>query len=518
MLDDRRPVPGPALEDLLRDRGRTGRIAILEGATGAGASWADVAAQARRWRARGPAGPVGLALADPVAMATNFVAAIAAGVVVAPLDPGAPPADRARRVAQLGLSSVVVDANGSPDPSGIDTWTAGRRELTRAGGWVRPTSPLPDRPAPVAALMASSGTTGEPKIIPLTEAQLLATAAGVASELGLDPDQQGYSPLPLFHINGLVVGVLSALVADSTIIVERQFSRRSFWSTVERTGATWLNLVPAIISLLGDPVGRSGPADSATGKATGSATGRVRLARSASAPLPAAVRCRFEAATGIGVVETYGMTEAASQITANPVGAVRPGSVGRPVGLELQVTDAAGRPQDAGVTGRVRIRGDRVTPTYWSAGPDGGPWAARPALDADGWLDTGDLGHVDPDGYLYLIGRDGDVINRGGEKIQPREVEELLLSDRRVAAAAVVGRPHPVFGEEPVAYILATAEGAGEAGPLAADLRRLCADRLSRFKRPAEFHVTRSLPAGPTGKLRRSELRAMARAGAPTPA
>jgi acyl-CoA synthetase (AMP-forming)/AMP-acid ligase II len=478
------------VSDLLRTRSCSGRLAIVEGATGEGVTWWEVADQARRWQECGLEGPVGLALSDPVAMATNFVAALGAGVLVAPLDPSSPGPELDARVAALGLRALVL----SPDRLPIaneEIWSAGRHELRRHQGIRGRVSPLPEEPARVGALMASSGTTGRPKIVPLTEAQLLATARGVARELRLDPGERGYSPLPLFHINGLVVGVLSALVAGSTIVVDDHFSRRSFWSTVERAGATWLNLVPAILSLLGTIDAPSGLNRS------------IRLARSASAPLPAPVRQRFEARTGVPVIETYGMTEAASQITANRLGGARPGSVGRPVDLDLRVWG-----------GRVQIRGDRVAPVYWST--DDGQWTSRSALDHDGWLDTGDLGRLDEDGYLYLVGRDGDVINRGGEKIQPREVEDVLLSDPRVAAAAVVARPHPVVGEEPVAFVLPATGVAQSRHDLAGDLGRLCEAALSRFKRPAEVVVARSLPAGPTGKVRRSQVRAMAAAPALT--
>ena len=472
------------LQELLTQRSCSDRLAIVEGATGEGVTWLEVADQAERWRASGLRGPVGLALTDPVSMAANFVAAITAGVVVAPLDPAAPAPDLAGRVAQLGLRGTVVDP-GHPGAGTLATWFAGRHELHLAGGEPAALRALPAEPRAVVALMASSGTTGSPKIIPLTEPQLVATAAGVAGALQLDSSDRGYSPLPLFHINGLVIGVLSALVAGSTIVVDRQFSRRGFWSTVERRGITWLNLVPAILAILGAPGGRpDGPP-------------AVRLARSASAPLPHPVRERFEAHTGIPVVETYGMTEAASQITANPVGAVRPGSVGRPVDVELRA-----------VGDRIQIRGDRVTPVYWSA--DGGAWASRPATDDQGWLDTGDIGCVDDDGYVFLVGRDGDVINRGGEKIQPREVEEVLLADPRVATAVVVPRPHPTVGEEPVAIVLPYADTDSSSAQLAGDLARLCADSLSRFKRPAEILVARSLPAGPTGKVRRNQVKALA--------
>ncbi len=471
------------VRDLLGRRSCSDRLSIVEGASGEGVTWWEVADQAERWRASGLEGPVGLALADPVAMAANFVAALSAGVIVAPLDPGAPPAEVSARVAQLGLRSLVVSP-GRPGHADLETWYAGRHELRYAHGERAALSALPAEPRAVAALMGSSGTTGSPKIIPLSEPRLVATAAGVAEALQLDPSDRGYSPLPLFHINGLVVGVLSALVAGSTIVVDRQFSRRSFWTTAARCGITWVNLVPAILAILGAPGSRPHVAPG------------VRLARSASAPLPHPIRERFEARTGIPVVETYGMTEAASQITANPIEAIRPGSVGRPVGVEVR---AAGD--------RIQIRGERVPPVYWSFD---GTWSSRPATDPDGWLDTCDMGCIDDDGYVFLVGRDGDVINRGGEKIQPREVEEVLLTDPRVATAVVVPRPHPTVGEESVAIVLPASGVTAGAELLASDLARLCESTLSRFKRPAEIMVAQSLPAGPTGKVKRSQARAMA--------
>ena len=480
------------VSDLLRVRSCSDRPSIIEGATGEGVTWWEVADQADRWRAADVEGPVGLALADPVAMAVNFVAALSAGVIVAPLDPSAPAADLDARVDQMALHALVTSP-GRSGPDRLETWHAGRRELRLAQRGQPVLSALPDRPRAVAALMASSGTTGRPKIVPLTEIQLVATATGVARELHLDPADRGYSPLPLFHINGLVVGVLSALVAGSAIVVERQFSRRSFWATAGRQGVTWLNLVPAILAILG---GTESPS---------TVPPRIRLARSAAAPLPDAVRRRFEAATGIAVVETYGMTEAASQITANPIGAARAGSVGRPVDTEVRVVD-----------GRVQIRGPRITPVYWSA--TGGSWSVRSAVDDEGWLDTGDVGHLDADGYLFLEGRDGDVINRGGEKIHPREVEDVLLSDPRVTAAVVVARPHPTVGEEPVAFVLPHPGTTVDPDRLAADLEGLAASRLSRFKRPAQIVVAESLPAGPTGKVRRGQVRAMVSTAPPTAA
>jgi acyl-CoA synthetase (AMP-forming)/AMP-acid ligase II len=345
--------------------------------------------------------------------------------------------------------------------------------------------------------MASSGTTGPRKIIPLTEAQLLGTASAVAEHHRITADDRGYSPLPLFHINGLVVGVLSTLVAGSTLVLDSRFSRRHFWDRVADHDVTWLNLVPAIIGLLADTAPPAG------------LTGRIRFARSASAPLAPGTLGRFEGRTGISVLETYGMTEAASQIAANPLDPRRrrPGSVGQGVGIEIRVVDETGGPVGPDTVGSVEIRGDHVVEHYWTATEHG--LVARPARRAGGWLATGDLGRFDEDGFLFLVGRRDDVINRGGEKLHPAEIEAVLLGDGRVTAAVVVGRRHPVVGEEPVAFVLADVPPAGRAR-LTEELHDRCRRALSAFKRPAEISVAEALPCGPTGKVRRADVRRQA--------
>jgi len=264
------------------------------------------------------------------------------------------------------------------------------------------------QPGPAALIMASSGTTGPRKIIPLSEAQLLGTAAAVARHHRLTPDDRGYCPLPLFHINGLVVGVLSTLVAGSTMVLDSRFSRSRFWAIAAAHDVTWLNLVPAIIGRLADsPPPPAGVADG------------IRFARSASAPLAPGTLGRFEGRCGISVLETYGMTEAASQIAANPIDLRRrrPGSVGLGVGIDIRIVDETGHPVRHDTVGAVEIRGDQVVSHYWAATDHG--LLARPARRAGGWLSTGDLGCFDEDGFLYLVGRSDDVINRGGEKIYP---------------------------------------------------------------------------------------------------
>jgi acyl-CoA synthetase (AMP-forming)/AMP-acid ligase II len=289
-----------------------------------------------------------------------------------------------------------------------------------------------------------------------------------------------------------VVGVLATLVSGGSLVVEERFSRDRFWDVAQSFDVTWLNLVPAILANLAVP--------SAAGVSPG---GGIRFARSASSPLSEAVRERFESAHGIGVLETYGMTEAASQITANPLRAEdrRSGSVGLPVGIELRVVDLDGDPVHDGATGVVQIRGPGVVGRYLAPGRIG----ATPACGIDGWFSTGDLGHRDRDGFVYLVGRTDDVINRGGEKVYPREIEEVLLRDRRVSEAVATARAHPSLGEQPVAYVTTALPADARAG-LANDLQRSCELALSRYKRPAEIFVIDTLPVGATGKVARRRL------------
>jgi oxalate---CoA ligase len=497
---DSTPVMSGNIWQLIQWRQATAdQVAFVEGATGRTLTWRDVSDRSCAWRARADRVSerrIGLLFGDPLEMAAAVLGALSAGACAFPLDPSSTPAELAGQVKRLGLAGVVTDDASRQDitdltPAGC-LWPVSESRLV-------PDFAELDRPRGLEAngaalVLSSSGSTGAPKIVPLSESQLLHTARAVVTAHELTSADCGYSPLPLFHINGLVVGVLSTLVSGSRLVLDRRFSARSFWEVAARQQATWLNLVPAIITVLGNVP--APPLEVAA---------RIAFARSASAPLPSAARLRFESHTGVGVLETYGMTEAGSQITANPRRADqrRPGSVGRPVGLELQVVNSDGRPVPPGAVGQIRIRGVSVTPSYWS--PAGASAGGRPATDPDGWLATGDLGYLDPAGFLYVVGRADDVINRGGEKVYPREIEEVLLGDPEVVMAAVVGRPHPVLGEEPVAFVQAT-PGADRYG-LAARLDDRCAGSLSRFRRPAAIRVAADLPAGPTGKVRRAELR-----------
>jgi acyl-CoA synthetase (AMP-forming)/AMP-acid ligase II len=229
----------------------------------------------------------------------------------------------------------------------------------------------------------------------------------------------------------------------------------------------------------------------------------LRFIRSASAPLPDAVRETLE---HVSLVVSYGMTEAASQITATPLdGQARPGSVGVPVGCEVEVRNVDRSVVPRGEVGVLWIRGPGIIRGYYH-----GRVADR--FDADGWLNTNDLGKIDDDDYVYLVGRADDVINRGGEKVYPAEVEDVLLRDSRVREAVVVARPDLILNQVPVAYVIPAITGLDTAAAerLGRELRERCERELPRFKRPVEISVVDDVPRAPTGKVQRNRVREMA--------
>lgn len=430
-----------------------------------------------------PAARVLLDIDDPLAFCTVHLAVIAAGRCSAPADPAAPPAESERVRRALRPWVVVSDRVGGP------------------GMHVDPVTGLPANPAarisplgtpqagPGSVALLTSGSTGTPKTVVLTERQLLHAARCVVDHHELTSADRGFNPLPLFHINAEVVALLATLLAGGTLVLDRRFHRTGFWTLLHEHRITWVNAVPAVLSILAT-------------ECMPAALPNLRFIRSASAPLPAAVRTQVTAQTGVTVVESYGMTEAASQITATPLrGGHPPGSVGRPVGVELEVVDPGGRRCAPDVVGWVRIRGESVIGAY-----AGGVAAER--FDAEGWLDTGDLGRLDGDGYLFLSGRRDDVVNCGGELVHPAEVEEILLGEAAVAEAAVAGCPHDVLGAVPVAWIRPVcALDHRQRDELAGRLRLRCEQQLSRAKRPVEFRIVPVLPRTATGKVLRRRLR-----------
>lgn len=472
--------------------------AYINATSGETLTWSALRSLTEGWRSLAiefrmqPRSRVGLVIADPLAFAGSYIACLAAGLSAVPIDPRAPAADVLASVARLRVDVLASDRGElfdslAPQP----LWRAGVGDIRTVRG--APSDAWPSEGAALrpAALLASSGTSGAPKVVPLEEEQLLAAAVRIARHHHLGLGDRGYTPLPLFHVNAQVVGLLSTLVSGSTLVVDNRFHASDYWARVAEWRPTWLNTVPAMLATLAE---LAPPPEQPVR--------RVRFARSASAPLRVDVETRFERHTGIGVLQTYGMTEVASQLTANPLDELmrRRGSVGLPVGVEVAVLDAFGRTLDAGTPGMVHVRGDGVISSYLVAS-DAAREFTRSARDADGWLATRDVGWFDDDGFLHLLGRADDVINRGGEKLHPAEIERVLTANPNVAGAIVVGAPDDRLGEVPVAYVVTRrdVDPAHEG-----DLAWTCAAELPAHKRPVRIRRVRTLPTGATGKVLRN--------------
>jgi acyl-CoA synthetase (AMP-forming)/AMP-acid ligase II len=432
---------------------------------------------------------VGLLVSDPLDFGTCFVSALSYGLWVAPLDPtldylsGRTLDDR---VTRLHLNAIVSDRDA---PEALSTtWIDLRDDVAH--------NTLGDQtPSPKSGgvILATSGTTGTPKIMALPIAQLIYTADLIARHNELTTDDRGFNPLPLWHVNAEVVALLASFLSGSSLVLDDRFHRTDFWPLMDRLEVTWINAVPAIISRL---VSRHG---------NEAVPQRIRFVRSASAPLSGPVLETFEAQTNIIVVESYGMTEAASQICANPLrGPRKIGSVGPAVGVQLRVVSSPGASRaDLHHPGHVEIRGTSVIKRYEGSGYED-------RFDAEGWLRTGDLGYLDDDDYLFLVGRSDDVINRGGEKIFPREIEDVILGVPGVLGAAVIGAADEVFNQVPVAFV--QLEDVTLTTPLdtirtvTAQIRDELAAAFVRTRRPVELNVVVHLPVNATGKVRKGEL------------
>jgi acyl-CoA synthetase (AMP-forming)/AMP-acid ligase II len=291
--------------------------------------------------------------------------------------------------------------------------------------------------------------------------------------------------MPLFHVHGLVASTLATLATGGTVVVPAKFNPLSFWRVARDYGVTWYSAVPTLHQLL------LARADAGAGKPAGAE--RLRFIRSCSASLSPQLMRDLEAAFGAPVLEAYGMTEAAHQMASNPLppGERKPGSVGRGTDVRISIMDADGRHLATGEHGEVVIRGPNVIDGYEN-NPD-----ANAASFTDGWFRTGDQGYLDADGYLTLVSRIKELINRGGEKISPREVDEVLLAHPAIAEAVCFGVPHPTWGEE-VAAAVVLRDKATEG-----DLLSYCRERLADYKRPKQIHITDTIPRTATGKIQR---------------
>ena len=386
-----------------------------------------------------------------------------------------------------GPAAEVARARGIPVIRIAPGAAAGRFALAGDDGGGEPGPP--PGPDDDALVLHTSGTTARPKQVPLTHANLCASARAVGATLALGPSDRSIHLMPLFHIHGLVAGLLAPLAAGGGLFVPPRFDALRFFAWLEEARATWYTAVPTMHQAILARADRNREVI---------ARARLRLVRSSSASLAPSVMQALEETFAAPVIEAYGMTEAAHQMTSNPLPPAtrKPGSVGLPAGPEVAILDPAGDPVAAGHEGEVCVRGPGVMKGY-AGDPD-----ATAAAFVRGWFRTGDQGALDSDGYLRLTGRLKEMINRGGEKIAPREVDEVLLSHPAVAQAVTFALPHERLGEEvAAAVVLREGAGAGEG-----ELRDLVRARLADFKVPRRIVFVDAIPTGPSGKLQRIGL------------
>ena len=344
-------------------------------------------------------------------------------------------------------------------------------------------------PEDVALVLHTSGTTAKPKIVPLTQRNLVRSARNIARALELTPQDRCLNIMPLFHVHGLIGALCSSLSAGGSVVCTPGFYAAEFWSWLAEFQPTWFTAVPTMHQSI---LSRT-PAMDGTGRRH-----RLRFIRSCSSALAPKLMAEMETAFGVPVIEAYGMTEGSHQLASNPLPPRqrKAGSVGRAAGLEVAVMDEAGQLLPPGATGEIVARGENVT-----AGYERNAEANRKAF-AGAWFRTGDQGHLDAEGYVFLTGRIKEIINRGGEKISPREIDEVLLDHPAVAQAVAFAVPDEKLGEEVGAVIVLR----GGTNATEKEIRDHAAGRLAQFKVPSRVVFLKEIPKGPTGKLQRLNL------------
>ncbi|MFJ8670154.1 class I adenylate-forming enzyme family protein [Streptomyces sp. NPDC093600] len=414
------------------------------------------------------------------------------GAIVTPVNPRLTAEELVHQLDDSGARLTVVDACAGPLLRSLGRLVMESDELCDGGPDTVTPAVLPaggTRPGELALLVYTSGTTGRSKGVELTHGNITAMIGALAAVLKLPPGERGLVVLPLFHVNALMTCVFTLHAGGDLVLVEG-FRPAGFWPLVERHRPAYFSAVPTIYHLLTALPPSERPDVSS-----------LRFVLCGAAPMPAAAVAAFESRYGVPVVEAYGLTESTVALTMNPPDGVRkPGTVGPPLpGVELLVLGEDSRPLPTGAAGEVVARGPMIMRGY-----HGRPQETVAAL-TDGWLHTGDVGHLDEDGYLTLVDRKKDLVIRGGENIAPSEVEAVLQQHPAVLEAAVVGRSDPVHGEVPVAWVTARAE----ATVTPEELRDFTASRLARFKVPQHITITCALPRNAVGKLDKQALRTM---------
>ena len=446
---------------------------------------------------------IAIVLPNGPEMAAAFVT-IAAGATTAPLNPAYKEEEFDFYLGDLNAKALIIE-HGMASPAravaqarGIPVIELVPERTGPAGGFtLAPETPLaavPNTPGPaaggdIALVLHTSGTTSRPKIVPLSQINVTASAFHIARTLRLLPDDVCLNIMPLFHIHGLIAATLASLGAGAGVVCTPGFNAFRFFAWFSEVRPSWYTAVPTMHQAILGLAERNAAALKA---------GRLRLIRSSSSPLPPQVMTAMEESFGVPVIEAYGMTEAAHQMASNPLPPAPrfAGSVGIAAGPEIGIMDGEGNLLPRGQLGEVVIRGRDVT-----AGYENNPKANAEAF-SEGWFRTGDQGVMDQAGYLRLTGRLKELINRGGEKVSPIEVDTVIMDHPAVAQCLTFAMPHPKLGEE-VAAAIVLREGA-EASE--AELREFASRRLAQFKVPRKIVFLPEIPKGATGKLQRIGL------------
>lgn len=457
-------------------------------------------------RGIGSSDRVAIVLDNGPEMATAFLA-IASGATAAPLNPSYRADEFEFYLTDLRAKLLVI-AKGKETPAeavavklGIPVARLAAQPEQGAGSFtlefpagltgIAVSAPTMSRPDDIALVLHTSGTTSRPKIVPLAQRNVCASADNIRRSLALTAKDVGMVVMPLFHIHGLMAALLAPLSAGGTVWCTPGFNALKFFAWLSEANPTWYTAVPTMHQAIMLRAPKNADAVAAS---------RLRFVRSSSSALPPTVLAEIERVFRARLVEAYGMTEASHQMASNPLAPRerKPGTVGLAAGPEIRVVTEEGETVPVGARGEIVIKGGNVMAAYEN-NPD-----ANATAFINGWFRTGDVGTMDDDGYLSIVGRLKEIINRGGEKISPREVDEIIMEHPAVHQCVTFAVPHEMLGEE-VGAAIVLREGHSATDR---ELREFAAIRLADFKVPKKIVIVKEIPVGATGKLQRIGLAA----------
>jgi acyl-CoA synthetase (AMP-forming)/AMP-acid ligase II/aryl carrier-like protein len=419
--------------------------------------------------------------------------AVSSYAICCPLDPRLLDEELVGAMRDLNVATIV-DGTGEPRIASIaERLKIGMRRVRvpeRSSKLPQKRQIGPTQADEIALLLQTSGTTSKPKHVALTHSNIVAAARAIGASYGIGPRDLCVNPMPHHHVHGLISAGTSSLLAGAAQYCAQSFSPAAFDRASEALNPTWFT---------GSPAFHLGLLDYFKAANRAPATRALRFMRSSSAPFPASAIAQYERLFGVPLLENYGMTETASTVCSNLLrpGLRKPGSVGCPIGAEIRIADASGREVSAGSEGEVLLRGPSVINRYASgeSGPD---------HFMDGWLRTGDVGRVDKDGCLFILGRTKELIKRGGHSVYPLEVDSAILSHPEVIDAISFSLEHPTLGEELVAAFVRRAGGTVDGD----NIRQFLEGRISTYKIPAAIVCVEEIPKSATGKSARRAMRA----------